>query len=39
MAQRAGFYGAASWSDGKKLLDGVGRFNQVLTAVGLMHRF
>ena len=25
--------------DGKKLLDGVDRFNQVLTAVGLMHRF
>lgn len=38
-SKRTNFYGAASWSDGKKLLDGVGRFNQVLTAVGLMHRF
>lgn len=32
-SKRTNFYGAASWSDGKKLLDGVGRFNQVLTAV------
>ena len=38
-SKRTNFYGAASWSDGKKLLDGVDRFNQVLTAVGLMHRF
>ena len=33
-SKRTNFYGAASWSDGKKLLDGVDRFNQVLTAVG-----
>ncbi len=38
-SKRTNFYGAASWSDGKKLLDGVDRFNQVLTTVGLMHRF
>lgn len=38
-SKRTNFYGAASWSDGKKLLNGVDRFNQVLTAVGLMHRF